>query len=147
MDFSKLQVGDFLSTQLNLQVKKINPNGSITVSVDMLGLQIDINGSDFGKACESATQYTKTKKVNRTELATQLTKCNSIFTATFIKADKTERTLIGYLIDPNGLFGHSTVEDLEIAYDEKSPLGRRRKIDHQKITSLIYKGTKYELKN
>lgn len=142
MKYNKIKQGEVLSSTMYLTVQKQTPDG-VWVK-DANGKEFEVRGKGLIESTlNSSDQYETEKKVSMTEAAYILTNAgDSVFTAVFNKADGSERTLVGRLLEAENLLGRSNVEDLLITDATK----RRRQVDHRTLKSLILKGTKYTVK-
>lgn len=140
LSITKLKKGSIISTTLYMTVNSVNvKNGEIIVT-DQHGRQLVTKGKEFiEKAFTSADQFTSTMKVSRTELIEyMLSAKDDVFTASFVKQDGTNRTMIAHLIGEETKMGRSLVMDLE----EGGP----KQIDHRTLNWVILNGVKYTVK-
>lgn len=85
LDGSKLKVGDFMSRVSYMRVKSISGDNVVVENQD--GFSWSISKTILEAEATSSTQYTDTKKVNRTELARifELEVRDSVFSCSFTK--------------------------------------------------------------
>lgn len=141
LSLDKLSAGDLIANTKYLVVKSTFSQEIRVKDIDS-GLEFKIIGRDLIEAGLSASQFDKTEKVTKTELAQKLTEShNRPFTVVFEKQDGEERTLRGRLLSSEPLMGRSHVEDLDVT--DKNKL---RLVDHRTLKSLIVDNVKYVLK-
>ena len=135
------KVGSIVCITKYAKVKSSNGN-SLTVTDLHDGGDFQIIGKELQEACMSADKYDETKKMTKTELAEVLaTSYGKPFSVVFDKADGSERTLRGRLLSSESYLGRSSVEDLDVAGDNKLRL-----VDHRTLKSIIVDNIKYTLK-
>ena len=141
MKFKDLNKGEVLSTTMYVTVQSKDKD-SIKVK-DTNGQEFTIRGTKLIEdTMNSAAQYTKEEKVSRTKAAEILSQAgDAVFTAVFDKADGTERTLVGRLVETENHMGRSNVVDLEVTSGTNL-----RQVDHRTLKSLTLKGIKYIVK-
>lgn len=141
MKFTNIKKGEVLSSTMYLTVLDKDKD-SIKVR-DLNGQQFTVKGDKLiEQSMRSAAQFDQEVKVNKTEAAEKLINAgDTAFTVVFNKADGTERTLVGTLIDTENHMGRSNVTDLQVTTG--NPL---RQVDHRTIKSLVLRGTKYVVK-
>lgn len=141
MQFKAIKTGEVLNSTMYLTVQGKTAD-AIQVK-DNFGREFTVKGPKLiEEAMNSANQYSKEEKVTRTEAAAILTSAgDAAFTVTFDKADGTERTLVGKLVDTENHMGRSNVDDLQVT--SGSP---RRQVDHRTIKQITLKGVKYTVK-
>jgi len=106
------------------------------------GLKFTVSGLRLIDQFIAADLFTKIVKVTRTQLAQHLVSAGvKPFTVGFIKADGSERTLRGKLVDHEDLLGRSMVRDFDITEGDAL-----RQVDHRTIQWLIVGDVRYELK-
>lgn len=121
----------------------IGRGSKVTVTNVDNGEGFVVNGEELVAEAASADVYSQTKKVTKTQAAEILVAShNRPFTVVFEKADGTDRTLRGRLVQPEPLLGRSMVEDLDVDRSKH----RLRQVDHRTIKSLIVDGVKYTVK-
>jgi len=138
---SKHSVGNIIS--LTKYAKVLSNSGSTLSCVDLHdGGKFEIHGQSLQETCLSADKFEETQRMGKIELAEVLVKSyGKVFTVVFSKADGSERTLRGRLLSSEGLLGRSSVEDLDIAGDNKL-----RQVDHRTLKSIVVDGIKHTLK-
>jgi len=141
MKFKQLKKGEVLNSTMYMTVQNVLAD-SIIVK-DNFGREFTLKGPKLiEEVVNSAAQYEKEEKVTMTTAANTLVSAgDSAFTVVFLKADGTERTLVGRLIDTENHMGRSNVVDLQVT--SGSP---NRQVDHRTIKSIILKGVKYVVK-
>lgn len=144
MELSKVKVGERLSFTYYTEV--LEKNGDSLKVKDSNGQTFTIKdpkGTLFN-SIDSAAQFSTEKKVSRTDAVNALLSArDSVFTVNYDKADGTNRTLVGRLLDNENLLGRSNVIDLELPSSEKNKM---RQVDHRTIHWLILRGVKYTVK-
>lgn len=137
MKFNEIKKGDILSTTMYVEVLSKTSN-SIDVK-DSNGNTFTIKGPALiEKTMSSASQVEKEVKVSRTDaIETLLGAKDTVFTVEFVKADGTDRTLVGRLIGTENHLGRSNVEDLLTTDAHKI-----RQVDHRTLKSVILRGIK-----
>jgi hypothetical protein len=142
MNFNNINPGELISYTDYLTVKSVNPReGSIEVE-NSTGQSFTVRGKSLIEGMNSGSQYTETKKVSRTQLAEVLQSVgDKVFTVVFDKADGSERTLTGHLLNTENHMGRSNVRDLRIKTG--NPL---RQVDHRTLKSLVVNNIRYTVK-
>lgn len=140
-----VRVGDVMMFVYFAKVKDIT-NGGDTLTVTNLDAgvpEIKVQGKALVENGASADQFKETQIVSKTKAAELLVSSyNRPLTVVFEKADGSERTLRGRLVQPEPLLGRSMCEDLDIADTD-----RLRLVDHRTLKSLIVDGVKYTVKS
>jgi len=140
MKYTQINSGEYLSTTMYVKVLNKTTNG-IKVK-DSFGREFEIRGTDLiEQTFKSASQFTTTKKVTRTELAQVLADLgDQVFTVNFDKQTSVNRTLIGYKTSTENLMGRFNVVDLEkTGYN-------LRQVDARTLHYLIVNNIKYTVK-
>lgn len=110
------------------------------VSADKLERDFGIDGTYLVERVSSADLFSKTVKVNRTEMARFLMEsAGRPFTVEFIKVNGDTRILRGTFLSSEPLLGRSMVID----YDDNNGI---KQVDHRTLKSLILNDVKYKLK-
>lgn len=140
MKHTDIKKGEYISTTMYMQVVSKNSNG-ITVK-DSQGQQFEIQGvSLIENTMKSSSQFSKTQKVTRTELAEILTNLgDQVFTINFDKQTGENRTMIGYKLSTENLMGRVNVHDLEATGHAI------RQVDLRTTKYLIVNNIKYQVK-
>lgn len=141
MKFANIKKGEILSSTMYMEVLN---KGTDSVEVkDSNGNKFTVQGSGLiEKTMNSNVQFDTEQTVSRTAAVEALIGAGDcVFTVDFLKADGTERTLVGRLINTENHMGRSNVEDL-LTTDKN----RLRQVDHRTVKSLILKGVKYNVK-
>jgi len=139
-NFKDIKTGEFLSFTQYLKVLS-KTKDSITVN-NQYGEELEICGVDLIETLHSAGQFSKTVKASKHEMVEALQHAkDKVFTVCFIKADKSERILVGHLNSIEAHLGRTQVVDLEV------PVGDRteglRLVDNREIKWVVLDGTKY----
>jgi len=107
------------------------------------GVPFQVRGYDLINTFVTASEYEDEISTTKTELAELLVNAGwHPFTVTFEKSNRSMRTLVGVLIQPEPLLGRSLVRDLELDYKNGFRL-----VDHRTIQWLIIDGVKYVLRD
>jgi hypothetical protein len=137
----KFEQGNVVSLTHYVTIDKIESDGSLQVSDLDRNMKFKVKGDEILGSMKSASYYTKTEKISKTELAKKLTESFNVpFSVNFDKADGTTRTLVGRLIAPEPLLGRSKVFDFE---DTKAVF---KQVDHRSLHWMIVDGVNYEVK-
>lgn len=141
LSLKSIKKGEVLSTTIYAEVLSTTKDG-ITVK-DSNGREFEIRGQKLIEdTMSSASQFSKTEKVSRTEIIEKLLNAgDTVFTVTFTKADGNKRVLTGVLLETENHLGRSNVVDLQV-----QDVNNRRQVDHRTIEELILKGVKYIVK-
>jgi hypothetical protein len=141
MELNKIKKGERLSMTYYLETLSVSGD-SIQVR-DQNKMEFTIRGKSLIEgSIKSASQFSDTRKVSRTEMVDILLGAgDTVFTCEFTKADGSDRTLVGHLINTESHFGRSNVLDLEVTSGH--PI---RQVDHRTISSLVINDVKYTLK-
>lgn len=141
MEFKKIKPGEILNSTMYLTVES-KTTDAVSVK-DSFGRSFTVRGPKLiEETMNSANQYGKEVKVNKTEAANILVNAgDAAFTVEFKKQDGSDRTLVGRLLDTENHMGRSNVEDLQITSGN-----RLRQVDHRTLKSITIKGVKHTVK-
>lgn len=138
---SRFNPGEFAAVTHYVKVTNVGADQITVEDVNLKNMKFDIKGKELLDNAKSASHFTETKKVSRTELATMLSTCyNTPFTINFDKADGQNRTLVGKLVEPEPILGRSKVFDFE------EPTVAWKQADHRTLHWMIVNGVKYQVK-
>lgn len=142
-NFDSIVKGEKLSFTTYVTVNEIDKKRNALTVTSEKGVQMLIQGLDLIEGFNSNAQYFETKELGKNALAEKLqTAGDKIFTVEYIKADGSNRTLVGHLVSSESNLGRSMVRDLNIT--EGNNL---RQVDHRTIQSLIIGGIQYVAAN
>jgi hypothetical protein len=137
----KVNVNDVMAIVTYVKVKGVGTNKIEVVDIDRKS-EFQVIGTDLIESMLSADQFSETKKVPLTEMATILSHSFNVpFTVEFVKKDGEARKLRGRLIHPEPILGRCSVQDLDVT--DGSAI---RLVDNRTLTSLIVGGVKYTIK-
>ena len=140
-----IKIGDVLSNTSYLTVLEAPPTKrgeKQTIRVkDSRGLEYSIVGDTIIDSLKSASNFSSTEKVTKTELVDILENAkDTVFTINFLKDDGTERTLVGHLVGSENKMGRTQVIDLM----EKG--FAQRQVNNRAINWIIINDVKYVAK-
>jgi len=142
LKFNSLQEGEKLSFTQYLTIVSIDKKDGSIIAANPAGGNIKFSGVDMIESMFSNSQYEKTVKAGKHELATVLqTAGDKVFTVCFTKADKSERVLTGHFVNSEPNLGRTQVIDLNVAPDDKTK--GLRLVDNREIKWVVLNGTRY----
>jgi hypothetical protein len=141
--FENIKEGEYLSFTQYLKVNSKTKDSIIVTN--QFDQQLEITGIDLIESLNSAGQHNQVKIAGKNEIIDILHSAkDKVFTVNFIKADNSERTLIGRLYNIESQMGRTNVVDLEVTKVDKT-FGIRQ-IDNRQINWIVLNSTKYVTK-
>lgn len=138
---TKFQKNQFAAVTHYVKITDVASDKITVEDVNIKGMVFDIKGKELLDNAKSAHHFNKTEKVTMTQCAELLTHSYNVpFTVNFDKADGSNRTLVGRLLEPETLLGRSKVVDFE---DLTVPF---KQVDHRTLKWMVVNGIKYEVK-
>ena len=169
LDPAKIELNDVMRMISYVKVKEVHPAGEHLLVEDLLkGGEFTVDGSDMIRELESTGYVAETLRINKTQMAMILVSTRGVpFTVVFKKKDGEIRTLRGYFLSHEVMFGKSLCIDLDLhhAYNKvvnkvmaagkseqeaavdakKETGGYHRWVIHDQLISLLVGGVQYKL--
>jgi len=142
LKLNSLQEGEKLSFTQYLTVVSVDKTEGSIIASKPDGGHIKFLGTEMIESMYSNSQYEKTIKAGKHELASVIQKAgDKIFTVCYTKADKSERILTGHFVAAEPNLGRTQVIDLDVDPNDKSE--GLRLVDNREIKWVVLSGVRY----